>query len=36
MMIIKECKNCGKDYMYDPNQNPEYQDNCQDCVDKEK
>ena len=35
MMIIKECENCKKDYMYDPNNNPEYKNKCQDCVDGE-
>lgn len=35
-MIIKDCKKCKKDYMYDPNMNPEYRDICQDCHEQGK
>lgn len=30
-MIIRDCNNCGKDYMYDPNQQPQFKEYCQDC-----
>lgn len=33
MKIITICKICGKDYMYDPNWEPQYKDKCQDCCD---
>jgi len=34
MMIIKPCPKCGKSYMYDPNMQPEYEKQCQDCEEK--
>ena len=36
MKIIKECIKCGNDYMYDPNNEPEYAEKCQSCVEEEK
>lgn len=34
MMIIRDCNECHKDYMYDPNQQPQYTKKCQECIDK--
>lgn len=34
MKIIKDCVVCTKDYMYDPNQQPQYKHICQYCVQK--
>lgn len=36
MMIITDCSICGKDYMYDPNQQPQYKNICQNCHDNQK
>lgn len=33
MMIIKDCDKCGKDYMYDAHMQPQYENQCQYCVD---
>lgn len=33
-MIITDCPKCGKDYMYDPNMQPQYEEQCQDCAKK--
>ena len=36
MKIIKDCNKCKKDYMYDPNTEPQFAEFCQDCVEQEK
>jgi len=36
MKKITVCKECGQDYMYDPNWEPQYKDMCQDCYEKSK
>lgn len=35
-MIIRDCDNCKKDYMFDPNQQPQFKYICQDCHEIEK